>query len=186
VTRTAAEWKQWLDDQTKGLDEELKKLETAHQQLTVQAEAAAATYLTLAQEITNRQVRAELSNTPNSFVGSNTAELAIASNQALAELKLLNGRIAEVRGQAQVLLTKRQGAVARYERETKTLTAKTDALRKWEGILKRRADETDAKEATDAPAAKALRRRLRDFDTYLPFDLEAERNALLAALQESR
>lgn len=183
ATRTAAGWKQWLDEQTKGLDEELKKLETAHQQLTVQAEAAAATYLTLAQEITNRQARAELADAPLG-VGVNTAQLAVASNQALAELKLLNGRIAEVRGQAQALLTKRQGIVARYEKETKTLTAKTDALRKWEGILKRRADETDAEEVTDVPAAKTLRRRLRDLDTYLPFDLGAEQDAVLGALRD--
>lgn len=186
VTRTAAEWKTWLDEQTKGIDEELKKLETAHQQLTVQAEAASATYLTLSQEITNRQVQAELSTRGSSVIlpSSGMTQLVVASNQALADLKLLNGRIAEVRGQAQVLLAKRQGIVGRYESETKTLTAKTDSLRKWEGILKRRADETGASEATDTPAAKALRRRLRDFDTYVPFDLDAERDAVLQALRD--
>src|SRR5690606_19116676 len=110
----------------------------------------------------------------------------IAANQALAELKVLNARLAEVQGRARVLLTKRQAVVTRYEQETKTLTAKSDALRQWENVLKRRAEETGSEEAADTPAAKALRRRLRDFDTYLPFDLAAERDAVLRALRENR
>lgn len=183
MARTAAEWDKHLREETDKIDEQLEKLTPQYQQLSVQAEAAWSTLAVINEQIT-LELEVPADQRPDtSRYGS--ATLLAAREQAVVRYRVAAGKAAEVRRQAEMLVARRRAVTGEYERATQKLASESDTLKKWDGVLRRRATKAETAEAEDTPAVRALRRRSQEITTYVPFDLEAERETILKVLDEA-
>lgn len=183
IAKTAEEWEKELETQTGEIDDRLEKLIPQYQQLAVQVDSA---WSTLA--LINDQIALALEQPADQHGATATfltsPALLAAREQALARYRVAAGRANEVRQQVEALAARRRMLAGQYEQATQKLLADSEALKKWDNVLQRRAGKAEATEVDNLPAVRTLRRQVREVGTYVPFDLDAERDTILAVLGE--
>ena len=90
--------------------------------------------------------------------------------------------IDQVRRQAIAVFGNRKKAIAEFEKATGQLVKQNASLRKWELRLKAEEGRNNEKSKKGPQSARLRRTRLGSLGTYIPLDLESERNRILDSI----
>jgi hypothetical protein len=189
TAKTAEEWKAWLDDVLAKSDKQLGLLERDYRFLEQRAQSLTQSMILVGREITaleltlgNQHPRAA-----NSIARQNgQMQLMQRQNQMLEyqwDYNATIGRQQQIAEQADLAMQERAGAVDRYEAATGELVRKNADLDKWTARL----NGEKKKLTIQKPAAGNGKKGAADqkpqltLKSYLPLDLDVERNRVLAS-----
>jgi uncharacterized phage infection (PIP) family protein YhgE len=179
AARSAEEWKKSLDDALKKAEKQLGKLESDYQDLERQAAAHMEAYTNTGQLYTRYLIA-----TPP---GANLLEVRSQMESYRTQYNWTISRMSAVAQQATATMQERARAIADYEQATGQLVNENSKLDKWSARLndqKKKLVEK-APPAKSGKAAKGTRPALPEkkppitLRTFLPFNLEHERDRLL-------
>lgn len=181
---SAAQWKEWIDKETRKYDEQLKKLGTAYQELQIELRQLTSTMLALSQEIAAIQARDIDRNGERPIVSSRAMGANIVLDQLQTRYTILERRAAAVHRQGSEVAAARQAAVARYQKATGKLVDQGDSLRKWNDVLANKEQAARKQGEKSTPEARIVKRQAHALSTYVPFDPEQEKQRILDSLPE--
>ena len=181
---SAAQWKEWIDKETRKYDEQLRKLGSSYQELQIELRQLTATMLALSQEIAAMQAEEIKERGPISSVGPIGFNAGIALDQLQVRHTILERRAAAVHRQGSAVAAARKAAMGRYEKATGKLVDQGDSLRKWNDVLANKEQAARKQGARSTPEARIVRRQATALSTYLPFDPEQEKQRILDSLPE--
>lgn len=193
-TRTGVELAKWAEEQLKLLDKQLNELERDYKFLESQAQSISKSATLIIQEITGLESR--LSLTPGSSTNSSASVvgtlaynleqiLAQRRNQLLKyelEYNATQQRMTNVAQQANGVIQQRAGVVQQYETASGKLMKRNSALDKWSARLTEKKKKLAAS-GTSKGKKGIDEQKLRSFSTYVPLDVDSERNRLLQSLE---
>ena len=189
ATKSAEEWKAWIDDMLAKADKQLGLFERDYKFLDQRAQSLSQSITLVGQEITSLEFGLSSMNlrTAN-FLGAQNAQYQLQQrqNQMFGYQMDYNqtvGRLQSVAQQGNLAMQQRADAVKKYETATGQLVKKNADLDKWTARLK----DQKQKLTVQTPAAKGGKKAPLDkkqqftLKNYLPFDLEVEKDRVLGS-----
>lgn len=176
-----------FEKKMKEYDEQLDELEKSYVGLAAQGKALSATIINVQIEIgrleTQREVvlrssrsRLRTSSPLDQSIASRTRQLTALQ----AQYNAASQRAAIVKRKATGILAKRRQDIAQYQAATGVFQKQSETLGQWEKRLEKEAEKTGKPPRKSTPL-RALDARLRSLSTYVPLDLEAEKQHVLDA-----
>jgi len=192
AVKSAEEWKEWIDEVLAKADKQLGLLERDYKFLDQRAQSLMQSITLVGQEITSLEFGLSTMNlrTAN-FLGAQNAQFQLQQRQNQMfgyqlDYNATVGRLSNVAQQGNLAMQQRTDAIKRYETATGQLVKKNADLDKWTARLK---DEKQ-KLTVQAPVAKGGKKAPADkkqqftLKTYLPLDLEVEKERVLASFTQ--
>lgn len=194
LKKTAGDWKEWLDASTKGIEKDVDRLMKEMARLEERRQSISRSYF-LAQAEWNR-----LANVAQAFAATAARTQARtgapirqivrggAGGTAALEQQIIRyfnsymatvGQMERTRRTAAGLLARHRRNVQQYETATGDIARTKSAMARWEKQLQQQEQKLKTARIPLPRAAKRLQRRIGVFSTYVPFDADDERNALL-------
>jgi hypothetical protein len=189
--KSAEDWKKFLDETLEKTEKQLTKLETDYQDLDRQAATHMEAYNRSGQLFTRYLIAAP--------PGTNMLDLRNEMESYRAQYNATIARMSAVLAQATQIVEQRTQVTADYQKATGDIVKENAKLDKWSARLKDQKqkledDQPAGKVAKGAKAAKAKPAKPAPADkkqqftlkTFLPLDLERERDRLLESYAASK
>jgi hypothetical protein len=191
VERTQEEWDAIIKEEVGEIDSNLEALETRHdtvqQELNTVTNAISVVRIEIQRllSLRDRAIGDDEGRGPPRPVNTTAIELQISALQAELEQLLIQYEAAsqeraQILQAAGSLMRQRQTALSNYQQATGRAADRIEQLDRWTERVEAAAAETQQTPASEARAVSALRRRIRAWSTYGNFDLNAEKDRLLA------
>jgi hypothetical protein len=191
VERTQDEWDAIIKEEVGEIDSRLEALEKRHesvqQELTSLTEAISVVRIEIQRllSIRDRMIRDGEDRDPPRPVNTASIDLQIAAlqvelDQYLVQYEAASQEHAQILRAADSLVRQRRTALANYQKATGRAAERIQQLNRWTDRLESETTETQQTPASDARAVNALHRRIRTWSTYDNFDLDVEKDRLLA------
>lgn len=186
---TAEQWKKWLEDRVAELEKELGVLEKQYAVLEDRLRSVQRSRLLVQQEMYELSLRESLNSRRRRRSAYATPEqiaYAERSRQLLQYNGEYNNTLAQMhrlRQQAARLIAQHRADRQRFEQATGQIAKENAALQKWDRRLKEKEKELLKQPVGTSARTRSIEKRARSFKTYVPLDVEAEKDRLLEALK---
>lgn len=184
--KTEQEWKKWLDDTLAASDKQLGQLERDYTFLDQRSQSLMQSYTLAGTQLTALNLSMNPANLKNlnAMQANNLQQQMIAcQNQMLGyqlEYNATLGRMSDVAQRGAQAMQQRADGIKRYEDETGQLVKKKADLDKWSARMKVEKQKLAAHKPAGKKAAVDKKQQF-SLKTVLPFNLELERDQLLAS-----
>ena len=179
---TAEQWKKWLDEQLSASDAQLATLEKSRRYLESRRQSLSRSMLSLRQEITLRSVRQRPSRVSQKRLPRAGVDALERENQMTAyknEYQRTSSQISAVQMNTFAVFQKRRAIINRYQQATGRLAKQDKVIDSRSRRLDIKNQKLGKVDNGKSARTRSLARRSQSIGTYVPFDIEAEKERLL-------
>jgi hypothetical protein len=192
VEMTKDQWDAWVKEQVGDIDSRLKALQKQYDQVReqqsdvnkalLQVQAEMTQLLTMVQPLTSSSTvynqQFLLAANPT-IIQRQLAARQAEMDQYLSEYNALDQERTQITSGAEDLFAQRDASLARYQQATGESVRRMQQIDRWDRRLEQEAEETERSDVHDARPVRDVRRRIQNWSTYEPFDLDREPDRLL-------
>lgn len=187
---TPEEWKKWIDDVLPKFDKQLGPIDREFQSLKQRSDSLESLYAQAgAQLVATKASMSVAHHTGSRFNMPFLKDQLVACNDQMiayqVEYDVVSGQMSTVAQRAAGIANRRSAAITRYEKETGDTIKKNPDFDKWATWLNAKRPKLAAKAVNNKKSgsdkADAAKKRAPTLKSLMPFDLEHERDEILAS-----
>lgn len=186
ATKSAEEWKEWLDGALEKIDKELAKLEKEYQTLDTRSETLRQTITQTGRDLTALELQL---NSVATSGGTGTGIIQMQQQFLQRQNQLVNsqieynatiGRMSQTAQQGRVIMQQRAGIVQKYEKATGQIVKRNAEIEKWSARAADKKKKLDTSVTKGKGAKTAADRKTASLKAFVALDLHDEKARVLA------